>query len=149
MGQFSNVLLAIDKAHTAPQRALDCIPGLGELNQVYGPNHPTLSICGKYINIFIRCTNRNQYDILMTAAADVSKGQTDMPCKGELQTMTKLSIRHLVCPGEDCCTIILLMSRGRGNCVTTYYISLSVLFVLFSLSEMIGSTWKGGGTRFT
>ncbi len=26
--------------HTAPQRALDCEPGLDGLNQVYGPNHP-------------------------------------------------------------------------------------------------------------
>ncbi len=41
MGQFSNVLLAIDKAHTVPQRGLYCQPGLGGLNQVYGPNHPT------------------------------------------------------------------------------------------------------------
>ncbi len=31
MGQFSKVLLAIDNA----QRALDCRPGLGGLNQVY------------------------------------------------------------------------------------------------------------------
>ncbi len=29
MGQFGNVVLAIDKAHTVPQRALDCRPGLG------------------------------------------------------------------------------------------------------------------------
>ncbi len=29
MGQFSKVLLAIDKVHTIPQRALDCGPGLG------------------------------------------------------------------------------------------------------------------------
>ncbi len=28
MGQFSMVLLAIDNAHTGPQRALDCRPGL-------------------------------------------------------------------------------------------------------------------------
>ncbi len=81
MGQFSNVLLAFDKSHTVPQRALDCGPGLGGLNQVYGPNCHTpsfKSICGKYINIFTRYTNRNHYDILLTAAADVSKGQTDM-----------------------------------------------------------------------
>ncbi len=31
MGQFSKVLLAIDKVHTVPQRALDCRPGLGRL----------------------------------------------------------------------------------------------------------------------
>ncbi len=56
--------------HTAPQRALDCRPGLGGLNQVYGPNRPTRSvwgICDKYINIFTRCTIRNQHemDIIM------------------------------------------------------------------------------------
>ncbi len=31
-----NVLLAIDKAHTAPQRALDCRPGL---DQYYNTFH--------------------------------------------------------------------------------------------------------------
>ncbi len=44
MGQSSKVLLAIDKAHTVPQWAMDCRPALGGLNQVYGPNHPTPSI---------------------------------------------------------------------------------------------------------
>ncbi len=34
MGQLVNVLLAIDKAHTIPQRALDYIPSFGGLNQV-------------------------------------------------------------------------------------------------------------------
>ncbi len=38
MCQFSKVLLPIDKVHTVPQNALDCGPGLGGLNQVYGPN---------------------------------------------------------------------------------------------------------------
>ncbi len=33
MGQFSKILLAIDNAHTVPQRVLDCGPGLG-LNKV-------------------------------------------------------------------------------------------------------------------
>ncbi len=33
MGQFSKVLLAIDKAHTLPQRALDSELGLGGLNR--------------------------------------------------------------------------------------------------------------------
>ncbi len=43
MGQFSKVLLAIDNAHTVPQRTLNCGPGLAGLNQVktYGPNCPT------------------------------------------------------------------------------------------------------------
>ncbi len=45
MVQFSKVLLAIDKVHTVvPQMALDCRPGLGGLNQVYGPNCPTSSV---------------------------------------------------------------------------------------------------------
>ncbi len=30
------------------------------------------------------------YKYLMTAVAGVSKGQSDMPYKGELQTLTKL-----------------------------------------------------------
>ncbi len=48
MGQFSQILLlVIDKAHTIPQKALDCILGLGGLNQVYEPNHPTPSACNK------------------------------------------------------------------------------------------------------
>ncbi len=29
-----------------------------------------------------------------------SKGQTDMSYKGELQTLTKLSMRHQICPDE-------------------------------------------------
>ncbi len=36
MDPLVNVLLAIDQAHTVPQRAYDCGPGLGGLNQVYG-----------------------------------------------------------------------------------------------------------------
>ncbi len=34
--------------------------------------------------------------------ADGSKGQTDMSYKGELQTLTNLSMRHQVCTGETC-----------------------------------------------
>ncbi len=41
MGQFSSVLLAIDNAYTVPQKALDCVLGLGGLNQIYEPIHPT------------------------------------------------------------------------------------------------------------
>ncbi len=33
MDQLMNV---IDKVHAAPQRALDCGPGLGRLNQIHG-----------------------------------------------------------------------------------------------------------------
>ncbi len=127
MVQFSKVLLVIDKAHTVPQRAIDC--SLRGLNQVYGHNCPTSSvkiICGKYINIFTRCTNRNQYDILMTAAVGVLKGQTAMSYKSELQTLTKQSMRHQVCTGETRhiseSTITMLMSRGRCNCGATYYV---------------------------
>ncbi len=53
---------------------------LSRLIQDYGLNHPTLSayrICGKYNNIFTKCTNKNQFDTLMTAVADVRKGQID------------------------------------------------------------------------
>ncbi len=46
----------------------------------------------------------NEHDILITAFADVSKGQKDMSYKGELQSLTKLNIRHQVCPGETCRT---------------------------------------------
>ncbi len=72
---------------------------------------------------------RNQHDILKTAVANVSKGQTDMSYKGELQILTKLSMRHQVCPSETCCAIkseyilTMLMSRGRSNCGVTYYVS--------------------------
>ncbi len=40
MGQFNKVLLAIDKAHTVPEKTLDCGPSSGELNQVMGPTVP-------------------------------------------------------------------------------------------------------------
>ncbi len=48
MSQFSKVLLAINNAHIVPQRALDCEPGLGGLNQVYGSNcpvHSPITVC--------------------------------------------------------------------------------------------------------
>ncbi len=38
----------------------------------------------------------------MTDIADFSKGQTDISYKGELQTLTKQSMRHQVSPGETC-----------------------------------------------
>ncbi len=88
MDQLANVLWAIDKAHTAPKMALDCRPGLGVLNYVYGPKRTTPSAhstCGQNNNIFNRCSNRNQMDILMTGGADVNKGQTYMPYRGEHQ----------------------------------------------------------------
>ncbi len=40
MDQLVNVILAIDKVHTALQRVLDCRPGLGGLKQVMGPTIP-------------------------------------------------------------------------------------------------------------
>ncbi len=67
MGQFSNVLLAIDRARTLPQRALGCKLNLGGLDKVYGPDHPIPSakrICGTYINIFTRCTNEKLWTVL-------------------------------------------------------------------------------------
>ncbi len=42
----------------------------------------------------------------MSAVANVSKGQTDMSYKRELQTLTELGMRQQVCPGETCCTAI-------------------------------------------
>ncbi len=42
----------------------------------------------------------------MAAVANVSKRQTDMSYKGELQTLTKLSMRCHVCPDVTCCMII-------------------------------------------
>ncbi len=42
MGQFSKVLLAIDKVNTVSQMALDCRSVLGWLDQFSGPNHSTL-----------------------------------------------------------------------------------------------------------
>ncbi len=59
----------------------------------------------------------NQHDILKTAVANVSKWQTYMSHKGELQTLTKLSMRHQACLSETCRMIIsesiitMLMSR--------------------------------------
>ncbi len=40
MGRISKVLLEFDNA----QRYLDCILGLGRLEQDYGPNCPTFSV---------------------------------------------------------------------------------------------------------
>ncbi len=63
----------------------------------------------------------NQFDILLTAAADGSKGQTDKPYKGEPQTLTKQGMRHPVCPSDTCCTTIsisvitILCPGGRSN----------------------------------
>ncbi len=59
-----------------------------------------------YLIIITRCTIRNQNDILKTAVANVSKGQADMSNKGEIQTLTKLSMRNQVCPGESCDTTL-------------------------------------------
>ncbi len=80
MGQLVNVILAIDNVHTALHMALDRGPGLSRSNQVCWPNRLTpssQSICGKYNTIFTSCTNKNQFDIIMTAAANFRKGQTD------------------------------------------------------------------------
>ncbi len=77
------------------------------------------------INIFTRCTKRNQFDILLTAVADVSKGQTDMTYQGEHQTLPKQSMIHQVCPSEACCTTIFIFEGHRFECVTLYLVILS------------------------
>ncbi len=57
----------------------------------------------------------NQHDILKTAVADVSKGQTNMSHKGEIQTLTKLSMRHQVGPSEICHTITSLVHYNDAH----------------------------------
>ncbi len=79
MCQFSTIV--IDSAHTVPQRALGCRPGLGGISQLH-----VKSNCGKYINIFIRRTISNQHDIIKTAVANISK------CKQTCHT--KMSSKH-------------------------------------------------------
>ncbi len=67
MCQFKQSTIAIDNAHTVPQKDLDYRQGLSGLNHVYGPNRPTnsvKSVCGTYVNIFTICTIRNQPDVL-------------------------------------------------------------------------------------
>ncbi len=112
----------IDKEHTIPQRALACGPGIVELNQVYLPNHLTPSIenfCSTYINIFTRCTKMNLY-ILLIVIANINKGCTVMSYEGQLQTLTKQSIKHQVCPGETChrtiseSTITMFIYKGHN-----------------------------------
>ncbi len=84
----------------------------------------------KQCNFRRQHTIRNQHHILKIAVADVTKGQTDMSYKGELQPLTRLSMRHHVCPSETCgtitsvSTITMLMSSGRSNCGVTYYVSI-------------------------
>ncbi len=57
-----------------------------------------------------------------------------MSYKGELQTLTKPSMRYQVSPSETCRVIksesilTMLMSRGRSNCGVTYYIIVYYLF---------------------
>ncbi len=46
---------------------------------------------------------RNQFNIILTAVADVSKGQTDIPYQGEHQTLTKQSIKHQLCSSVLLC----------------------------------------------
>ncbi len=77
---------------------------------------------------------RNEFDIILTAVANVSKGQTDIPYQGAHHTLTKQSIKHQVCPNETCCTIIsistvtTLMSRGRSNCGIPDYVRIYTTF---------------------
>ncbi len=96
--------------------------------QLSHPLYLRIFNCGNYYILFTRCTNSNQFNILMTAVANVRKGQRDMLYKGEIQTLTKGSIRHQACPGWNChqiqleSTITMLMSRGRSSCAVTYYV---------------------------
>ncbi len=55
MGQFSNALLAINKAHTLPQGALDYRLGLGGLNKIDGRNSFEKHCCK------ICCTVQSNY----------------------------------------------------------------------------------------
>ncbi len=41
MDNLTNVLLDIDKVHKTLERAMECGPGLGRLNQLYGHSHAT------------------------------------------------------------------------------------------------------------
>ncbi len=56
MDQLMNVILTIYKVHTALQRVLDCVPGLGGLNQVYGPNHQTC-VFTAVLHMYYMCMN--------------------------------------------------------------------------------------------
>ncbi len=64
--QLVHTILTIDKVHTTPQSAQNCRPGLGGLNQVYGPNRPTVnwleaeSNCTIQIKIALKQNNNNQ-----------------------------------------------------------------------------------------
>ncbi len=63
--------------------------------------------------------------------ADMRKRQTHMSYKGELQTFTKLSMRHQVCPSETGDTTTsestMLMSRGRGYILCEYILLISFI----------------------
>ncbi len=95
---YYELLIKHTEYHWVPWTVDQC---LGGIHEVYGPNHPTpfaQSICGKNNNIYTRCINTNQFDILMTAIADVKKGQTNMLYRGEHQTLTK-QLRTLLLAG--------------------------------------------------
>ncbi len=62
MDQMVNILLAVDKAHTSLEMSWPA-----DQAKVYEPNHSTLSeksICDTHDDIFIRCTIKNQFDVL-------------------------------------------------------------------------------------
>ncbi len=64
MGQFSQVLLAIDNAHTVPQNTLDCRTGIGRLNLVYVSNHPTPSVYSIVAGISIYLTEQYECSLI-------------------------------------------------------------------------------------
>ncbi len=140
MGQFSNVLLPIDKVHTVPQRATKG-PALWTrfrwVKHGLWPAQQSQSLCLDYrwqvyqhpYQMYIYESARYP-KVVKAAVANVNKGETDMSYKGELQTFIKQSKSHQICLSETCCTtiseftIIMLMSRGRSNCGVTYYVGI-------------------------
>ncbi len=73
-----------------------------------------------------------------------------MSYKGELQSLTKLSMRHQVCPSETCRTIIsesiitMLISGGRSNCgdrfihsIVAYWTNMFQNFILTLMGPLI------------
>ncbi len=76
----------------------------------------------------------------MTAVANVSKGQTYMSYKGEFQTLTKLIMRHQVCPAETCHATIsestITMFMPKRNCGVTYYVSIYTINFLHNTGSI-------------
>ncbi len=65
MDKFSKVLLTIDNAHTAPQRALDCRLRLVNLTDLWA--QPSHSLCLEYLHV----------PSISTSLPDVQRGIND------------------------------------------------------------------------